>query len=1168
MNVKRRLSGIEAIAMRSLEQSALATVLTDNAGNILFSNKAAADLWGYGPGEMPGRSIADLTQPALIPAGLPDRNDASRDVHILRKDGQDDKQDVRATLSISRAEADGDLFYMIVARDASADMAARERDRLLLMAVRHGNRPVLVLDEQRRIVEVNDAFTESIGYTIDEVRGQEPIAFFSAPFMSRKDLAPHRDKPWGRGHLESEAIVRCKDGRDVWMRIASAPIADDEATGRRGYSVDMLTDITEQKQITDLERKVQEALMSNLPFKALGDYICRSVKAIAPDIIPSILLVDRENRLRLWAVSMLPKAYSAAVDGLTIGEAVGSCGTAATRGERVLSVDIEHDPLWAAVVDIPLAHGLRACWSYPIKARDGHVVGTFAFYAKEPRGPGEFHEKIIEACVHLCALAIEREDNRLQIARMVKFDMLTGLPNRTALHEHVDAWIKKQPDRELALFCLDIDRFKDVNETLGHVCGDQVLVMLANRLRERLLPGEFLAREGDQLIVAAPHMGDLPTAGRVEELQRIIAEPLEVSGHWLSLTASAGISCFPESGHGGDELLSNARNALVAAKASGGNACRFFRPDMNETMRNRLLLGAALKRAVASNGLTLKYQPQVHMDGSLCGVEALARWRDPDFGDVPPDRFIELAEETGLIDAIGRWTLREACRQLAEWRDTDVAVPVVSVNLSPLNFRWAGLPDYIAELQRSYGLPGDSLTIEITESATVSLTPDMLEIIRRLRASGAGLSVDDFGTGFSSLSNLANLPVTEVKIDKSFIDRCLEDTRYRLLVDAVVGIGRSLGITVVAEGVETETQQDFLGILGCPVLQGYLFSPAIDAAEIPAWLAARQDAQAQPKRGASLAPADESAWGQVRDSTLLKALPILRRIVDALPFGVSWATIQPNPRIRYSTAEFDRIFGYPPGHFRTPDDLIDTCYVHERQRQQIRKSWRSFNSTQERGVTVIPETELDILTADGSIRSIIHFGLILHEQKLAIALFKDISVFKQENEMLKSVAFLDPLTGTMNRRGLKEKWQQVTARPEGRHVALLLIDLDGFKRVNDTYGHDTGDTVLIAVADRMRAAVRSTDAVSRIGGDEFVVLVHLPDDEHHVEDVCARIVDSLNAPIDVDGTEICVGASLGGCVYPQDAADLREALQRADKALYRIKKNGKRNWGLWSSGKS
>lgn len=295
------------------------------------------------------------------------------------------------------------------------------------------------------------------------------------------------------------------------------------------------------------------------------------------------------------------------------------------------------------------------------------------------------------------------------------------------------------------------------------------------------------------------------------------------------------------------------------------------------------------------------------------------------------------------------------------------------------------------------------------------------------------------------------------------------------------------------------------------------------------------------------------------------SLPILRLIAESLPIGISWATLT-DGSIRHTNSEFDRIFGYPNGFFQSPEHLVETCYVHERHRQSMRDAWLFFDADMGTGVTTIPETEIEIITADGEVRSILHFGLILHEQKLAIAIFKDISAFKQERETLKSAALLDPLTGAMNRRGLQDRWRKETAPASdggNTRVAVLLIDLDGFKPINDTYGHDVGDTVLIAVADRIRAAVRGTDVVSRIGGDEFAVLITRSNDSAHIEPICQRILDTLCQPFNVEGHQIRISASIGGCFYSSEATTLREALLYADRALYTVKNNGKSDWAWW-----
>lgn len=842
------------ILLPALEQSIVAAVLVDENDCVLFFNQAAERLWGYERHEVLGKNMRPLLPESLRgvhggyvrknrEGGLPKVAGMSREVLMERKDGQQ----VWAMFSLSKIDVEGRIHYLALVRDVSDEVAMREQNRMLLIAVNNTDRPVLVLNAERRIAHVNRAFTELWGYEMEEVLGREPSSFLTSPNMPVDEFRHFHSQPWGRQRLQDDALVVSKHGKETWIRVSSTPIAGHDNDGFRGYSVDVITDITEERQIRDLERDVLTALTSSLSFVELGDYFCRRIESIAPDVLVSVCRVA-ERKLRPWAAPSFHASYGPDWEGVGIGEGVAGCGTAAHRGEPVMIYDIETDPLWAPYKHKILPYGYKACWTYPVKRRDGSVAGTFAFYFRQGGQPDTHLERIADASVHLCALAIEREENQQRVNQLVRYDILTGLPNRSLLRQHIDELLTSNPDQEIAFFYLGLDRFKDINDTLGHASGDLVLVETGNRLKSHLDDGQFLARvEGDMFVLVVPDCDVHRAALVAAHLQRVACASMDISGFSLGPTVSIGISQYPESSRDRDDLLRNAKSAMGRVKASGGGEYLFFSSGMNEVARDRLLLGTALRRAIAGNCLRLEYQPQVRPDsGELYGVEALARWRDPEFGVIPPGRFISLAEEIGEIEVIGRWALREACRQMAAWRDEGVQVPVVSVNLSPLSFRGADLPDFVAGLLDQHALPGECLTIEITESAAMALTAGMLEVIHGIRALGVGLSVDDFGTGFSSLSNLANLPVTEVKIDRSFIDKCLQESRLQSLVMAVIGIGQNLHLTVVAEGVETEAQRELLKAHHCPVIQGYLFSRPLAPADIPNWIRNAADA---PVRG-------------------------------------------------------------------------------------------------------------------------------------------------------------------------------------------------------------------------------------------------------------------------------------------------------------------------------
>ncbi|SHO67480.1 diguanylate cyclase (GGDEF) domain-containing protein [Pseudoxanthobacter soli DSM 19599] len=292
----------------------------------------------------------------------------------------------------------------------------------------------------------------------------------------------------------------------------------------------------------------------------------------------------------------------------------------------------------------------------------------------------------------------------------------------------------------------------------------------------------------------------------------------------------------------------------------------------------------------------------------------------------------------------------------------------------------------------------------------------------------------------------------------------------------------------------------------------------------------------------------------------------LQGILEALPIGVSWATL-PGGIIRFSNRAFDRLFGYPAGTFATATQLVEMTYIHPEQRALAAELWRHFKPGVKAGITEIPYIELDIRRGDGEIRTVRHCGAILHELDVGLAVFEDISEQKKLNEMLFRFAHLDPLTGLANRRSLQDRWQaEMLEAGRRRRMAFLMIDLDHFKEINDGLGHEAGDIVLRTVAQRLQETVRKSDLVCRLGGDEFGVLLPEPETTAQVEDISRRIVAALWEPIIIGATEVRVGGSVGGCLFPDQASDLRELLTRADQALYRVKASGRGGWALAGTG--
>jgi diguanylate cyclase (GGDEF)-like protein/PAS domain S-box-containing protein len=695
---------------------------------------------------------------------------------------------------------------------------------------------VLVTDAHGKIVYSNRAFHSMFGYRRGDMDGHRAAELLAAEGFDAGIMQRISEEIAQRRTFEEEVPIVAQNGDVLWMSTVVKPLYDEG--GQLAHYLLVFSDINGSKQIQALQRDVLEAIAQDRPLKDVMDLICRRVELIAPDVVCSILAVDENKTLHPLAAPSLPDHYNAAIDGLAAGPKHGSCGTAAWRNEPVIVEDIENDPLWSDFKALALPLGLRACWSSPITLRNGRVGGTFAFYYRQMRGPSSWHEMIVRACVNLCVVALERDEATTRIARLAYYDGLTGLPNRAKLREQMEAIFDRAEAPKAALIFIDIDHFKDVNDTLGHSVGDSFLKEIANRIVEAVWDVDIVCRHGGDEFVIVLADADAPRAQRVaEELLEAIGRPVRVDGVTLPASASIGISLCPENGRDSATLMRNADTAMYRAKSEGRSTFRFFATEMNRMAQDRLLLGALFRDAVAGQQIGLAYQPQIDAaTGALAGVEALARWTHPALGAIPPGRFIPLAEECGLIEALGDHCLDLACGQMRRWDEAGYFVPHLAVNISAIQFRNPGFPDIVAATLARHGLASTRLTIEVTESVMMDAYPTAVANARQLSQMGVTISMDDFGTGYSSLSHLARLPVSEIKIDRSFMADIEENEAVQALVTAVIRIGETLRLRVVAEGVETVAQRRFLEALGCHVLQGYLFSQPMAPGDFTAWL--------------------------------------------------------------------------------------------------------------------------------------------------------------------------------------------------------------------------------------------------------------------------------------------------------------------------------------------
>lgn len=595
-----------------------------------------------------------------------------------------------------------------------------------------------------------------------------------------------------------------------------------------------------QSALDTLQRETLHALATGQPLADVMRGLCERVEALAPEALCSVIAIDAQARLDPLAAPSLPPEYSAALVGAPIGPDVGSCGTAAWRGEAVEVCDIAADPLWVDFRELALSHGLRACWSSPVVMPDGRVVATFALYYREPRAVAPFHREMVQACLQLTQLAFAHHERERRIHALAFYDDVTGLPNRSLFSARARQTLElaERQASPLAVLMFDLDRFKTINDALGHAVGDQLLAQIGRLLTPRLRTGDTLARfGGDEFAVLLPGC-DVAAARHVaEKLHDALLEPLLLDGGvHQQQSISIGMAVYPQDGEDIDTLLRHADVAMYEAKRAGRRTTRHFIGQMTEALEERMRIEAALQAAWAQRAFALHYQPKLRLlDGALVGVEALVRWNVPGQRPVPPDVFIPIAEECGLVNALDAWVLEQALGQLATWRAAGIEVPSLAVNASPTRFYRDDVVGHTTALLARHGLRAAQLTMEITERLLLGQDSRSAEQLAALDEMGVRLSVDDFGTGYSSLGYLKRLPVSELKLDRSFVRDLEADADDRALARAVISIGSALELHVVAEGVETLAQYDFLCSEGCSAGQGWLFARPMTAEAFEAW---------------------------------------------------------------------------------------------------------------------------------------------------------------------------------------------------------------------------------------------------------------------------------------------------------------------------------------------
>ncbi|WP_374327810.1 putative bifunctional diguanylate cyclase/phosphodiesterase [Azonexus sp.] len=564
------------------------------------------------------------------------------------------------------------------------------------------------------------------------------------------------------------------------------------------------------QDITDLRRMESQMQLLGTAFHHSGE---------------AILITDHENRI----VTVNP-AFTT-LTGYTLDEVAGKNPSLLSAGRT--SPD-EYERMWTSIKQ-------KGYWQGEVwdRRKDGGVYPKWLSISVMRDDNGEIRYYI----AHFTDVSAERAAEA-RLHHMAHHDMLTGLANRFSLKERLEhaLAVARRESSRVALLFIDLDRFKVINDTLGHHIGDELLIQVSQRLRGAVRDSDLVARlGGDEFVVMASGVEQMSSVATVaEKLVKVVGEPYAIGPHTLYTTPSIGIAVYPMDGENGEALMKNADAAMYHAKAAGRNNFQFFDARMNEAAIERLNIEHALHQALEREEFVLHYQPVIDLQsGKVSSVEALIRWQHPERGMVSPVLFIGVAEETGLIQPIGDWVVWTACRQLAAFRAAGIADVKMAINISAVQMRNSSLPIVARGVIDAYSLAPGDLIFEITESVAMEQPDETIRVLDILRNMGVTLALDDFGTGYSSLSYLRMFALDKLKLDRSFVEEIGEDIDGQVICDATIGLAHALGLTLVAEGVETEDQLEYLRARGCDLVQGYLFSKPLPALEAEAFIRQR-----------------------------------------------------------------------------------------------------------------------------------------------------------------------------------------------------------------------------------------------------------------------------------------------------------------------------------------
>jgi diguanylate cyclase (GGDEF)-like protein len=697
---------------------------------------------------------------------------------------------------------------------------------------------VTILDEDCLVKESTGEFTDVLGYDFGDWVGSNGLALIHPDDLAQAGELWEKLIAQPGAELQDVFRTRHGDGHYELIAFTGVSLLHDPVVNGIVMTTRNVTAQKEAEALLSHEAQVLELIARDAPLAETLPAIADLVEKHSDGITGILLLSPDARRLEIGAAGSVPTELLE----ITRRSPLNPDPTAEAFDLRRPTIipDLANDTHTEQLAVRAAQFNVHSSWSIPIiENRTEELLGVIASYFTDKREPTEHEREVGAVASHLASIAIERDRWQQALYHQARHHQLTGLPNRSLILENLDAAIERAASNgtTAAVMFIDLDRFKVVNDSLGHAAGDKLLVRFGGRLSNLVRPGDFVGHFGaDEFIVILENINDTDDVRFVaNRLDLALSEPFGLDEGEIFLTASIGVAISRAGEESSESLLQHADAAMFRAKDLGRDRMEVFDREMRTRAVEQLRIDRDLRMAVERSELTVHYQPKIELSsGRIVGAEALLRWNHPEHGLILPDRFIGVAEDTGIIVRIGRWVLEEAVMQARTWVDRVPGIDdfMVAVNLSARQISAPGLVDQVSRVLQRYGWPADQLILELTESILIDDREATLDVLTDLKSVGVKLAIDDFGTGFSSLNYLHRFPVDIVKIDRTFVTNIEKNGEGSPVATAVMHMAHALGLTAAAEGVEEEHQLAGLRALDCDLGQGFLFAQAEPPDEI------------------------------------------------------------------------------------------------------------------------------------------------------------------------------------------------------------------------------------------------------------------------------------------------------------------------------------------------